>query len=46
MDFSGLKALLLNCTLKPTGRLSNIDALMQVPKEIMQCVTQKKGATR
>ena len=36
MDFSHLNALLLNCTLKPSGQPSNTDALMQVPYDIMQ----------
>lgn len=35
-DFSGLSALMLNCTLKPSGQPSNTDALMQVPLGIMQ----------
>ena len=35
-DFSGLSAIFLNCTLKPTGTLSNTEALMKVSKEIME----------
>ncbi|MFA7585626.1 MAG: flavodoxin family protein [Novosphingobium sp.] len=35
-DFSGLSAVFLNCTLKPTGTLSNTEALMKVSKEIME----------
>ena len=35
-DFTGLSALLLNCTLKPSGTLSHTDALLQVPKAIME----------
>ncbi len=34
-DFSGLKALFLNCTLKPSGQLSHTEALMNVSKSIM-----------
>ncbi len=34
-DFSGLSALFLNCTLKPTGTLSNTEALINVSKAIM-----------
>ncbi len=35
-DFSGLKALFLNCTLKPSGQLSHTEALMNVSKSIME----------
>ena len=35
-DFSGLRAIVLNCTLKPSGQPSNTDALLQVPQAIMQ----------
>ena len=35
-DFSGLKALFLNCTLKPSGTPSHTEALMQVAAEIMR----------
>ena len=34
-DFSGLSALFLNCTLKPTGTLSHTEALIEVAREIM-----------
>lgn len=34
-DFSSLSALFLNCTLKPSGTLSHTEALMDVPKAIM-----------
>ncbi len=33
-DFSGLKALRLNCTLKPGGSLSHTEKLMGVPEAI------------
>ncbi|MET4129829.1 NAD(P)H-dependent oxidoreductase [Roseovarius sp. MBR-6] len=36
MDFSHLTALILNCTLKPSGQPSHTDALLQVPRAIMQ----------
>ncbi len=35
-DFSGLSALFINCTLKPTPALSHTNALMQVAIEIMR----------
>lgn len=35
-DFSGLSALFLNCTLKPTGTLSHTEHLLNVPYEIMK----------
>jgi multimeric flavodoxin WrbA len=35
-DFSGLSALFLNCTLKPTGTPSHTEALIQVAKAIME----------
>jgi len=35
-DFSGLSALFLNCTLKPSGTLSHTETLMQVPRSIME----------
>jgi multimeric flavodoxin WrbA len=35
-DFSGLSAVFINCTLKPTGTLSNTEALMNVSKAIME----------
>jgi multimeric flavodoxin WrbA len=34
-DFSGLSAIFLNCTLKPTGETSHTEALMNVSREIM-----------
>ncbi|ABA57912.1 conserved hypothetical protein [Nitrosococcus oceani ATCC 19707] len=34
-DFSGLRALFLNCTLKPTGTLSHTEGLLEVSKAIM-----------
>jgi multimeric flavodoxin WrbA len=34
-DFSGLSALFLNCTLKPTGVLSHTEALIEVSRAIM-----------
>lgn len=34
-DFSGLSAIFLNCTLKPTGEPSHTEALMDVSKAIM-----------
>ncbi|HEY9151036.1 MAG: flavodoxin family protein [Gammaproteobacteria bacterium] len=34
-DFSSLSALFLNCTLKPTGKLSHTEALIEVSKAIM-----------
>jgi multimeric flavodoxin WrbA len=35
-DFSGLSAIFLNCTLKPSGTLSNTEALLRVSKAIME----------
>lgn len=35
-DFSGLSALFINCTLKPTGELSHTEALIKVSKAIME----------
>jgi len=35
-DFSGLKAVFLNCTLKPSPQLSHTEHLMRVSMEIMQ----------
>ncbi len=35
-DFSNLSALFLNCTLKPSGTLSNTEALIRVSQAIMQ----------
>lgn len=35
-DFSALSALFLNCTLKPTGTLSNTEKLLDVPRAIME----------
>ncbi|MCP4384996.1 MAG: flavodoxin family protein [Hyphomicrobiales bacterium] len=35
-DFSGLKAVFINCTLKPSPEVSNTDALMEVSREIMR----------
>ncbi len=35
-DFSGLKAIFLNCTLKPSGELSHTEALMNVSQSIME----------
>ena len=36
-DFSNLKALFLNCTLKPTPELSHTDGLIETAKAIMGC---------
>ena len=35
-DFSELKALILNCTLKPSGQQSHTEGLLQVPKSIFE----------
>lgn len=35
-DFSGLSALFVNCTLKPSGQLSHTEKLMEIPQAIMQ----------
>jgi multimeric flavodoxin WrbA len=35
-DFSGLKALFLNCTLKPSPELSHTEGLIQISKTIME----------
>jgi multimeric flavodoxin WrbA len=35
-DFSGFKALFLNCTLKRTGELSHTEGLIRMSKEIME----------
>lgn len=35
-DFKGLRALFLNCTLKPSGALSHTEKLMQVSQAIME----------
>lgn len=35
-DFSDLKALFLNCTLKPSSQLSHTEGLMSVSREIME----------
>ena len=35
-DFSGLSALFLNCTLKPSGQQSHTEALLGVPKAILE----------
>lgn len=35
-DFSGLSALILNCTLKPSGELSHTESLIEVPRAIME----------
>ena len=40
-DFSGLSALILNCTLKPQGQTSNTEALLRVATAIME----KNGVT-
>jgi multimeric flavodoxin WrbA len=40
-DFSDLRAIFINCTLKPTGERSNTEALMDVAREIME----KSGVT-
>jgi len=37
-DFSNLKALFLNCTLKPTPELSHTDGLIEISKAIMEKV--------
>lgn len=34
-DFSGLSALFLNCTLKPSGSLFHTEKLLEVPRAIM-----------
>ena len=36
-DFSNLKALFLNCTLKPTPELSHTDGRIEIAKAIMGC---------
>lgn len=43
-DFSGLSALFINCTLKPSGQLSHTDKLMEVSHAIMEAnaVTVKR----
>ncbi|MEX0951574.1 MAG: NAD(P)H-dependent oxidoreductase [Gammaproteobacteria bacterium] len=43
-DFSGLSALFVNCTLKPSGQLSHTEKLMEISEAIMQAnaVTVKK----
>ncbi len=35
-DFSGLRAMFLNCTLKPTGTLSHTEGLMRVSQAILE----------
>jgi len=40
-DLSGLSALFLNCTLKPTGTLSHTEKLMEVSQKIM--IAQRVG---
>ncbi|HUG98225.1 MAG TPA: NAD(P)H-dependent oxidoreductase [Gammaproteobacteria bacterium] len=35
-DFSGISALFLNCTLKPTGKLSHTEALLKVSSATME----------
>ena len=35
-DFSNLRALILNCTLKPTGKRSHTEGLLQIPTLIME----------
>lgn len=35
-DFSGLSALFVNCTLKPSGQVSHTEKLLEVPKAIME----------
>ncbi|MEM8588714.1 MAG: flavodoxin family protein [Pseudomonadota bacterium] len=35
-DFTDLSAVILNCTLKPSGQASNTEGLLQVPKAIME----------
>jgi multimeric flavodoxin WrbA len=35
-DFSGLKAVFVNCTLKPSPEVSHTDGLMEVSREIMR----------
>lgn len=35
-DFSGLKAVFINCTLKPSPQLSHTEGLMTVAMEIMR----------
>lgn len=35
-DFGGLTAIFLNCTLKPTGQLSNTESLIDVSRAIME----------
>ena len=43
-NFSGLSALFVNCTLKPSGQLSHTEKLMEISEAIMQAnaVTVKK----
>lgn len=36
LDFSDLRALIFNCTLKPSGQLSNTEGLLKVPQDIMK----------
>ncbi len=35
-DFSGLRALFLNCTLKKSGRRSHTEGLLRIPRQIME----------
>ena len=35
-DFSGLQALIINCTLKPSGQLSHTEGLIQVARSILE----------
>jgi hypothetical protein len=35
-DFSGLKAVYINCTLKPSPKVSHTEGLMEVSKAIMR----------
>jgi len=38
-DFSGLSALFVNCTLKPSGQLSHTEKLMEISQAIMEANT-------
>ncbi|MGD8572539.1 MAG: flavodoxin family protein, partial [Gammaproteobacteria bacterium] len=40
-DFSGLRALFLNCTLKPSPQLSHTEGLVDISRTIME----KNGVT-
>ena len=36
-DFSDLRAIFLNCTLKRSGGLSHTEGLIEISKQIMDC---------